>query len=473
MDTSFLVSVKCLECGAPLNYPEGAYTFNCHFCGSVLRIKKKGIDLKYIIPCQLKHEDIKPIIYSLLRNDKNPAYRISSITGIKTIYKPFWYFKGMVCYCYITTNENNISAKTWYYSFQANTDFLTSFKTLSVRTEVLTIVPFNSEALKDEDEILPVLINRKEAHNYAKSIAGMNIQLETDMSLSTGLTLYKKFELIGEHLFIIYYPVVQIFCANSRGSLAFVMDGIGKSILKHEDEKKASTLTKKNLDTPYKIVLLAHRCKNCGYDLQARDFDIIFYCKNCHRLWLLKNGDYYQIKITIIETKDEGNLIYMPFWRFEITVTSKSTGMEIKTLEALSTIMKMGRYILRNEDKARPVRIYCPAFLTKNATALLKLAKRINIFQKPLNIVKKEDFPYDNVLNSSILDNDAEKMLGVILFSVIDRRDQKAIDFYKDFKINITKRELVWYPFEDKGNFLIDIFHQYNFPKKSMELALF
>ncbi|MGA1839779.1 MAG: hypothetical protein ACMUIU_04055 [bacterium] len=138
----------------------------------------------------------------------------------------------------------------------------------------------------------------------------------------------------------------------------------------------------------------------------------------------------------------------------------------------LSTFMKMGRFLLRDEDPERPIRLYVPALVTRNARALLKLATRINEHQRALPVSKNENFPLDKILNASLPEDEAEEMLQVIVFSVIGRQDRKALDFYKDFTITITKKEILWYPFEDKGNFLVDNFHQYNFPKQSIDITV-
>jgi len=469
MENPLLVSVKCLECGAPVKYPEGAYTFKCIYCGSVLRIKKRGIDLKYIIRSHITDEEIRVLVYNHLSKEKAPSRKISHITKIKTFYKPFWYFKGMIYFRFLSKERNEVLGKTWYYSFQANTEFLKSFNSLSVRTEILTIEPFDMEVIRERCEILPVSVKKEEAQRYAEGVAAVNFQYET------GPTLYNELDLIGEHFFIIYFPVIQVICSSRAGLFSIMIDGIGKSLMEVNDRGGylLSADEKPEEDFPYNIELLAHRCKNCGYDLHARDFDVIFYCNNCSRLWLLKGGEYQPVKIAVIETEKEDTSIFFPFWEFEVIIHSNALGIEIKTLRQLSTFMKLGRYMLRNEELERPVRLYCPAMITRNARALLKLVTRINIHQKPLPIKMDREFPYLKVLNVSLLDDEAKQMLKTITFALIGRQDGKAIDFYRDFSIEITKSILVWYPFEEKGDFLVDNFFQYNFQKKSMEIMGF
>jgi hypothetical protein len=336
---------------------------------------------------------------------------------------------------------------------------------------VLTLQPYDKEALKGMGVTLPLLLDKDQAFRYAESAADMSLQCET------GHSLYKKLHFIGEHFFIIYYPVLQVLCSGIGGNRTFLIDGIGKTLLEYK-AGKAETIPEEcwedhKEDNFRRIELLSHRCKNCGYDLGAKDFDIVFYCNVCQRLWLLKNGEYHDLKIKVLDAKEYENCVYMPFWRFEVHVSSEEAGIDLKTIHDLSTFMKMGRFLLRNEDPERPIRLYVPALITKNARALLKLATRINMHQRALPVSKNGNFPYNKILNASLPEDEAEEMLQVIIFSVIGRQDRKALDFYRDFTTTVTKKELLWYPFEDKGNFLVDNFHQYNFPKRSMDINVY
>jgi hypothetical protein len=76
------------------------------------------------------------------------------------------------------------------------------------------------------------------------------------------------------------------------------------------------------------------------------------------------------------------------------------------------------------------------------------------------------------VLNASLPEDEAEEMMRVAVFSLMGRRDRAALDFYEDFRIETDRKALIWYPFEEKGNYLVDHFHQFNFPKKSLDIKI-
>ncbi|MGA1791998.1 MAG: hypothetical protein ACMUIM_10975 [bacterium] len=108
-----------------------------------------------------------------------------------------------------------------------------------------------------------------------------------------------------------------------------------------------------------------------------------------------------------------------------------------------------------------------------NARALLKLASKINLHQKALPVSENGRFPYTKIINASLPQDEAEEMLDVIIFSIIGRRDKTALKFYQDATVRVTRKELIWYPFEDRGNFYFDAFHQFTFPKKSMDINVY
>ena len=184
--------------------------------------------------------------------------------------------------------------------------------------------------------------------------------------------------------------------------------------------------------------------------------------------------DYYPLEIKVIETEKEENIVYLPFWKFEVTLFSESTNITIKTIGDLSKFIKMGQYFLRNEDHKRDATYFVPALVTRNAKAVIKLAFRISRSQNVYPVSSSIDkFNKVKVLNVSLPEDEAEEMLRVLIFSLIGRQDALAANFYRDYKITINSKELIWYPFEEKRNMLVDNYHQYSFPARSMDINVY
>ncbi|MFQ5328583.1 MAG: hypothetical protein ACE5D4_01165 [Thermodesulfobacteriota bacterium] len=465
MKSQLLVSVRCPECGGSVRHLEGAYTFTCPFCASVLRIETAGVTLKYIIPSRLERSDIEEAIQVLEEGREFTGDR--EIEWVVTVYKPFWYFKGMVYSCRSRGGKNDVDGRTWSYTFQANTTFAPSLHSLGLRSEVLDIEAYDSDRLEDDAVILPVTVNKDDAEQEALDCADRGVM---DQSAQWK---FHRTSIIGEKLFLIYYPILVVSYAERDSIHATLLDGVNATPLVESEGGLPEVGESGVKEEPYHLRIVTHRCGNCGYDLEARDFDIIFNCKNCSRIWMLRGNNYHPIKAWLIESGNERSDVYLPFWRFEVNISSESLGVEVKSIGDFSTLMKMGRHMLRNEEPARAIRFYIPALVTRNAKALIKLAARIGTFQKELPICRGSGLPHQRLWNASLPLEEAEEMLAPLIFQVVGRVDRKAIQFYNDMEITVTDRQLVWYPFEERGAYLEDAFHNYHLPKRAMDVNVY
>ena len=423
----------------------------------------EGVTLKYIIPSRLNRDEIPGLLKSALEEkgggEEDDDY---GVQRVETVYKPFWYFKGMVYSCRAGGGRNEITGKSWFYTFEAATGFASDFRSLGFRSEVLTLEVYDKDRFAGEALILPVTKGEEEAAKEALEAA------EGEVKRPTAASHYHKTSLIGERLFLIYYPVVAVAYDTNGSEGCALFDGINANFLGQQEKGVPESGASGVKEEPYHLTITTHRCNNCGYDLEANDFDIIFYCKNCARLWLLKGNDYHPLKMWLIRGEHRGGKwVYLPFWKLEVAITSRSLGQTIRRIGDLSGLMKMGRHRLRSEDPERPVSFYIPALVAGNANALIKLAARIGTFQKELPLFQGNDLPPQRIWNASLPVEEAEQMVAPLIFLVIGRIDRKAIRFYNDFEVTVTDRTLVWYPFERRGGFLADAFHDYNLPVQS------
>jgi len=466
MRNPLLVSTKCRECGGPIRYPEGAYTFRCGFCSSALRTSTEGRELKYIIPARLSRRDILLSVKRLITANRDEYGGLKKVRHIRNIYKPFWYFKGMVysSWAETVTGKAELLSKLWFHTFQANAEQIPWLFSLGISSEVLALEPYDSARFREEGTVLPVTVSREEAEEHALRIAGRSARI-----VAPHAPYFRNF-LIGERFFILYYPLVQVVCSGEAGLQTVYFDGVTAKFIGGEKGRNSLQAEK---EENYHIKFLVHRCKNCGHDLQSADFDLFYYCRHCFRLWELKGGDYHPRKVRLIEPSVKGKTFYIPFWRFAVEIDSPGTGNRFTTVGDLSRFMKMGRHLLRNENPDRPLKFYIPAVVARNARAVMKLATRLSMFQKDVPLSGFSEFPYENILNVSLPEKEAVEMLEPLVFSVIGRADSQAVAFYKDFRVKTLERELVWYPFEDKGAMFVDHYHDYYFPRKSLDIRAF
>ncbi len=465
MQETLLITVKCPECGGSIRHIEGAYTFTCPFCASVLRRQTGGVTLKYTIAPRLNKSEVLEIYKSSIAKNKG---KVPEQERVKTIYKPFWYVRGMVYCCHSNGTKNGIEARIWSHTFEANSSIAPSLHSLGLRSEVLDIEGYDSDRFSEEDIVLPVTVDKEEAEKEAVTAAEWGVA-EPDWK-------YHKTNIVGEKLLLIYYPIVAVQYkdrdqAGEKKDRTALFDGVngtplgnGPPVTVPEDNR---------INEEYRLKIVTHRCKNCGHDLESRDFDIVFNCSNCSRLWLLEGDDYKSQKVRLLKTEDNLKTAYIPFWHFGISVKSQAAGLELKTIGDLAEFMRMGRHLLRDEDGGRQLRLYVPAIIARNAKAVLKLAGRIGTFQKNLPDDHKEVLEQNSLLNVSLTSDEAQEMLRPLIFLIIARIDRLAIQFYSDYEVTVTDSELIWYPFEDKGEYFLDRFHNYSFPRRSLDVQLY
>ncbi len=485
---AFYISARCPECGAPARHPEGVLTFRCPFCASVLRIKDEGAFLKYIIPARVPPADAPLAVKRAMRAGQVDG--LSAVRKIITFYKPFWYCKGMLFFAYadermgasapLMTDENdppaqreftaairdteriaNVTAKSWSHTFAANPGLAGPLLTLGIQAEVLTLEPYDSEQYQ-EALVAPITVDKAAAEETALA-AAMN-----NMNIDRKRYSYSSLNFIGEKYFIIYYPVTAAVCEGDGGHTTVLLDGINNNFIAAIPGKEIIVETGAWEHSTSRFSLIAHRCPNCGHDLDPGGFNIVFYCRFCFSLWLLDGGDYRRLpKKTLKSTVAQGT-IYIPFWRFTLELENAASGERYRTVGELAKLVKGGDLYLRGIPRENLIVFHLPALTASNATAALKLATRICGAQKEMPFDDMEEFPHAAFQGASLPLHEARQMLRVVAFSVIGRTDRKTVNFYNSMTVRDISAELVWYPFEEKGTMLIDQFLGFNVSKRGI-----
>ncbi|MBI5178860.1 MAG: hypothetical protein HZA04_06335 [Nitrospinae bacterium] len=478
---SFVVSVKCPECGAPGKHAEGVITFKCQYCASVLRAQGEGIALKYVIPARIKKEDVPLAVKRAVVCGK--AADVSTIRGIFTVCKPFWYFKGMVFFARAGEMWDDdadkpkegvpatalvpvadVVAKTWSHTIPANPTIAPALFSLGIQPEALTLEPYDSEQYAAY-RVAPITASLEDAEKAVVKAALNNVNLDRKKYR------YSSINFIGEKFFIIYYPLTAAVCEGKGGFSTLFFDGVNGNFIEAVPGKDVAAGLPPDA-SHYHLQVITHRCPNCGHDLEPGDFNIAFYCRVCFSQWLLEKNQYVGIAKRTLESQGGQNTVYVPFWRFDVRLVSRETGTVCGTVGEFKKLMKAGDLTLRGQDPARPLRFYIPALSAKNATVVLKLSARINMAQKDLPVADVNEFSHPFFYGVTLPQSEAEEMLPVVVFAVIGRHDRAATEFYRSMKVEAQNAELVWYPFEDKGTMLADRFFQFHLPKRGMTAAI-
>ena len=70
------------------------------------------------------------------------------------------------------------------------------------------------------------------------------------------------------------------------------------------------------------------RCGNCGSDLEGLPTDVIFYCQECGKCWILEEK-LSPVKIEFLRTGGP-ETVFLPFWKVDasVSILNRITRME-------------------------------------------------------------------------------------------------------------------------------------------------
>lgn len=112
--------------------------------------------------------------------------------------------------------------------------------------------------------------------------------------------------------------------------------------------------------------LLQFRCRNCGNDLDGLPTDVIYYCWNCGRCWVLEQN-FSPLRIDFMRMGGEGTVL-LPFWKVDVTVSiyqrvsrSKSSSSMVQGFREFTG---RERGLSDHEPETRRDRLIFPAFST-------------------------------------------------------------------------------------------------------------
>jgi hypothetical protein len=90
----------------------------------------------------------------------------------------------------------------------------------------------------------------------------------------------------------------------------------------------------------YKIELISLKCPNCSNALPSGERDTVFYCPECCRAWEVNAKSLIECPVSFASPikPAEGDIIYLPFWRFDakVSITDERPAL-MKLIEKLNS----------------------------------------------------------------------------------------------------------------------------------------
>jgi uncharacterized membrane protein YeaQ/YmgE (transglycosylase-associated protein family)/predicted RNA-binding Zn-ribbon protein involved in translation (DUF1610 family) len=222
--------ITCPSCGGELDMREGIKTFNCKYCGTLLAVKGEEGPIRYHVKKKVNKDEAIQRTLSWLGSGLSKAGGLkhnSKIEEAFLVYIPFWRVKadaiGWVFGQEKKTRSSGNRIETYYVdaekkiqqSFDANYAAC-DVSELGVKKVNLTgddIFPVEFESLQSEGMIFNIVSSKEEVFSTACGQFADSARSSANLYNIT----FEHFDLIGENISVIYYPIwVVRYCYQNR-----------------------------------------------------------------------------------------------------------------------------------------------------------------------------------------------------------------------------------------------------------------
>ena len=423
MTASILIRHSCPQCGGALELPEASRILSCPYCGVRLIMTRRGIP-RYVMPHRIPDE----------------------IPGRERFFIPYLRFRGPVLYCH----GYHIRHKFLELS-RIGLELTGLPPSLGYRPQALPLVPAE------------ILLERQ-GLNDADSGTFLGLKIKTSQLLRQAARIPKGSQdmpvfhqtFIGENISIIYLPVFR------RGSMLF--DGVTRQPLAAKMDEDQACRFREESATFTGISFVPALCPECGWDLAADDFSMVFHCPGCGLFWSKMQPG--AMKLSRIPVESIGSQAHtdrlLPFWRFQIEFE------EVRTLYDLFRFLGLPEgFGPAGNTLLRPAAVLVPAFST-SPKGYLNLSRSITASQHRI----EPELP-DNGLISSTENGDSGRQNMRLHPVTISRQDaqrslkmalagmslakKRLFPLLRSLRLKIRGFRLSYLPFSRSGNELVQL----------------
>jgi len=286
---------------------------------------------------------------------------------------------------------------------------------LGIRPAVLRLELFRREVLQSLGKIVQPTISPKVA---------LSVGMKTVDSHSLA---YRK--VMGRILSVIYFPFWVMGLKHNGKTLLAIIDAVSQSVITLDANPSLYRDLDQQLESdPQVIGFRPLTCPNCGWDLPIIPDNVIFFCSSCEKSWQILGNCLYEVSYQIAEVtnpKKQKRVRYLPFWVLET-----------------------------ERDENRPFRFFIPAFHYRRLRCLSDLAARISRAQ-PSYSVLTEKLPE---VHGCYYDQEDAVMMAQFSQVGLAPRPLETIKALQEDNFSMTGATLTWFPYEIKGDYLIDPF---------------
>ena len=448
MPSRVFISTECTQCGGILNLEEGTNSITCPYCRSSFLVTGYDKVVSYYIPKNVGER--RTVALSLVYRYLHSLPESYRIQDLHLFYLPFYRIRGKLFHL----NTESVSGdcmddasgyrpcevKTRYLerSFLASQLEGLAMYSLGVRTSVLRLNLFERKKLEGEGKIYPVTLN-------------------VDKAMEIGLGVYAREEpdqcVISKILSIVYAPFWEVNVGGRTAHFSIVIDGLGEEIVQERAPYQFLTTNckKDGCEILPTITFQALACPNCGWDLVARPEYSVFICTTCHRAWESGPQGFQEAQGSIAQV-DSGDQLsrvhYLPFW----------------------VLSARGGYFSSGSKSPGEGKFFIPAFKVRDLTVIYKLATAFTLKQPELTLVPLSgDIPGVQMEGAVMRQGDACELARFVYSTLADTSSREEL-WKKPPSWEILSKQLVWFPFYEKGIFLRDALFNIGIQKGKIEV---
>ena len=427
MASRVFISTECSQCGGIINLEEGTNAVKCPYCSSSFLITGYDKVLTYYISNNV--EERRSAIQTLAHRHLLTYTDHYRIVDINLFFLPFYHLKGKIFRLVpdvqvdipmsYPTSVSRSKIKTSYLnkSFLATTLEGLAVYSLGIRTSVLQLKLFKSGTLAAKGKVYPVAF-------------GIDKALEIGLGKNQDNGSYSR--VISKMLSVVYAPVWEVNVKGIGRAFSIIIDGLGETIT--DDNAPFQFLTEnlkeeeqKNFPT---ISFHALKCPNCGWDIPADPSLYVFVCDNCRWVWECTTHGFREVSGTIVQPHPERELpelTYLPFWVFPARTETK---------HHLPKGIKMAK-------------LFIPAFKVRDLSVIYRLATIFTKVQPELDLTSLSgDYSFSRIEGAVMRWKDARELSELFVGMGLEKT---GISMERE-----TARQLIWFPFYERGIFLRD-----------------
>ncbi|MDH7499236.1 MAG: hypothetical protein QHH30_02495 [candidate division NC10 bacterium] len=306
-------------------------------------------------------------------------------------------------------------------------------RSLSVRSQVLTLHLFDPQTLSRMGQIIPIAMDWKEAWSKA----------EQDLTLEH-LT---RRRIINRILSLIFFPIWEVQLQGNGGSTYLLFDGIAESFL---GQVASSLSAESRAETSFSAQTLRFRplsCPNCAGTLPVEPRFRLFTCPVCHRVWQIQEDAFQELPYRLAQSpkpSDPSRTRYLPFWIFQGQLQFE--GETIASKYDLARIAPSGR-LRQEEEKKVPLRFFIPSFKLRDLAVLNRLSSSFTRMQPLFQTQEPRGEPLHP---GAILDREeAAHFAHLCLVSIAPKGNPRLVERVAQAELVLSPGELIFSPFQE------------------------